>query len=227
MMINRIILSLLFFTWFSGAFAQEKFVDDASLWLGVNLEKKLNKNIQLNFTNQIRYDRNLSRYRMGYQDLGIEYRLLKFLYVQGDYKFIHRQLLDESFSLRHQMNLSLLFKKKFGSWLITYKNRWQWQYNDVYSSADGKIPQIVNRNKISLKYQYNKRIKLFGSGELNYILKPVQDESWDRYRTSLGLEYQLNRNSSIEAYYTFQRDLATDIEIERFHIYGLTYSINL
>ncbi|MFY8022242.1 MAG: DUF2490 domain-containing protein [Bacteroidia bacterium] len=222
-----LILGFLFIFNWPQLFAQEKFVDDASLWLGLQLEKKVNKKMQLQFSNQIRYDRNLSRYRMGYQDLGLEYHVFKLLYVQADYKFIHRQLLDESFSYRHQMNLSFLLKKKFGSWIFTYKNRWQWQYNDVNSSADGFIPQVVNRNKLSVKYALDKRIKFFGSGELNYILKPAKDESWDRYRTSMGLEYQLNRNSSLELYYTFQRDLETDIETERFHIYGLTYSIKL
>lgn len=207
--------------------ARDRFVDDASLWLGVNIEKKISKKINLSFSNQTRFDRNFSRYRMGYQDLGFEYRLLKFLNIQGDYKLIHRQLLDESFSIRHQFNLALVLNKNFGLWSMTFRNRWQCQFKDVYSSEDGKIPQWVNRNKLTLKYDFNKRIQGFVSSELNYIFRPVQEAKWDRVRSSAGLEYKITKHSSVELYYTFQRDLEADLETERFHIYGLTYLIKI
>jgi hypothetical protein len=48
---------------------------------------------------------------------------------------------------------------------------------------------------------------LYTSGEINYILEPLENAGLDRYRTSLGLAYKLTRNSGMELYYTMQREL--------------------
>jgi hypothetical protein len=222
------VLSLIFvFSFFGSLYAQDEFVEDASVWLGLNIEKKVNSRINLSFSNQARFDRNITRYRLGYQDLGLDYKVLKFLHVQADYKLIQRQRQDESFSIRHQYNLSFFLKKNFGPWSFSFKNRWQYFYRDIYSSEDGKQPVWTNRNKLTVKYELNKRIQFYTSGELNYILKPIQDEGLDRYRTTLGLEYRLTRNTGLELYYTMQRELNLSKEINRFHIYGLTYQIKI
>lgn len=222
------VLSLIFvFSFFGSLYAQDELVEDASVWLGLNIEKKVNSRINLSFSNQTRFDRNITRYRLGYQDLGLDYKVLKFLHVQADYKLIHRQREDESFSIRHQYNLSFILKKDFGLWSISFKNRWQCLYKDIYSSEDGKQAIWTNRNKLTVKYELNKRIQIYSSGELNYILKPFQDEGLDRYRASFGLEYKLTRNSGLELYYTMQRELDLSKEINRFHIYGLTYQIKI
>ncbi len=222
------ILSLIFlFCFFGTLYAQDELVEDASVWLGLNIEKKLNNRVNLSFSNQNRFDRNITRYRLGYQDLGLDYKVLKFLNVQADYKLIHRQRKDESFSIRHQYNLSFVLKKNFGLWSFSFKNRWQWLYKDIYSSEDGKQAIWTNRNKLTVKYELNKRIQFYTSGELNYIIEPSQEEGLDRYRTSLGLEYKLTRNSGLELFYTMQRELDLSKEINRFHIYGITYQIKI
>jgi hypothetical protein len=222
------VLSLIFvFSFFGSLYAQDEFVEDASVWLGLNIEKKVNSRINLSFSNQARFDRNITRYRLGYQDLGLDYKVLKFLHVQADYKLIQRQRQDESFSMRHQYNLSFVLKKNLGPWSFSVKNRWQCLYRDIYSSEDGKQAIWTSRNKLTVKYELNKRIQFYTSGELNYTLKPFEDEGLDRYRTTLGLEYRLTRNTGLELYYTMQRELNLSKEINRFHIYGLTYQIKI
>ena len=222
-----LIASFIFILPCKNLFAQADFIDDAAVWISFNLEKKLNKHVYLQLSQQNRITENVSTYGRGNIDFGITYRFNKNIRLMGDYVYLKRPNPDNSFTNEHRFYSALILKKNIGRWDFSYRNMVQMRMKDIYSSVDGKIPKFYERNKISIKYDLNKFINPYLAYEPYYPFYQAKNKGFSKSRTSLGFNYNLNKHTQLELYFLYQQELNASNPSNRDFIYGIGFSHEL
>lgn len=204
-------------------FAQE-FSDDAAIWTNFYFEKKVSDKWTIHLNQQNRINENVTRFNLAYADVGVTYKLNKYASVMGDYVFSQNRKFDLSFKSRHQGYVALMLHARMGRWRFNYRNMFQSQVEEYFSSEKGKVPEYYERNKVTVKYDLNKYVSLYSAQEIYYPLYQEKNKGFDRSRTFAGMFYNLNKQMQIELYFLFQRELNAFDATRRVFVYGLGYS---
>lgn len=202
----------------------QDFNDDARFWLYMKLDKDITKKVNAHFLLQNRFNNNMNEYSQVYGDFGLTYKLNKHLRFITDYVYGKKRNLDGSYSNIHQVYGGFYLRKKINKFVLVYRNLLQAQFRNINSSDKGTIPKVYERNKLTVKYELNKRYAVFAAEELNLPLYRFSEYYISRNRTFFGSSYNLSKKSNIEAYFLFQRKFKLSGQPSRDFIYGVTYS---
>jgi hypothetical protein len=210
--------------------ASAQYYDDAGLWSTVSVEKRLKNNFSVFLTEEFRLRENFSKINLFYTEAGVEYRPYPFAKVSLTYRSIEKKIIDDTYSFRHRLMLDITFRKKLKDFTFAYRHRLQAEVRNIYSSANGDIPEWYSRNKISVKYDLHKKITPYVSCELRYQLSDPRniesDKTWHRARYAAGLDYEMNKKNAFGLYYLIQREWNVSVP-ENLYIVGLEYSLVL
>jgi len=179
----------------------------------------------LHLKQQNRINNNVSEYGLGYADIGLTYRFNKHIRVRADYVFSGKRRPDATYSYRHQFYTALTLKQKYKRFTFLYRNLVQFRVKDVYSSDDGMVPEIYERNKVTIKYELNKRYSFYIAEELYLPFYQAKSKGLDRSRSFAGMLYNLTKTNQLEFYFAFQQQLNSFKTTKRIFIYGIGYSI--
>ncbi len=216
---------LIFSGLLSGLHASSQ-VQDANLWLNVSVEKKIIPTLSVSINQEFRLNENITELGTFFTDIGLNYKINKYLRVSASYRFINKRRLDDSYSIRHRYYFDLVVRKKFNPVTLSFRTRFQSQYNDVLSSEDGKIPEYYSRNKLTVKVDAGNHLSPYVYAELFSPLKRPFDIFMDNMRYCVGVEYEINRMNTLDVFYIFQKECHVK-NPETDHIIGIGYSINL
>lgn len=221
---RTLILSLVILATRPMVWAQTESINDAALWLTINLEKKINDrwDIQLNQHNRI--GENMTTYTRGNLDLGAKYHFNKSLKMMGGYVFIKNRRLDNSYATNHFLYLAVAAKKEYKNWELTYRNLVQARFRDFNTSETWNMPVWYERNKLTLSYQINKRYEGYVAQELYYPLNQTRTKGFDRSRSFGGLIYKVNKDVKVDFYFLFQQELNARNATNRDFVYGISYN---
>lgn len=183
-------------------------VNDAGLWLSAGIEKKINSKVSICLNPTFRFNENITELGSVFADIGSEYKLNKRIRFALNYRFVSRRNIDDSYGLRHRFYADFSYRKKINRISFTYRLRMQNQYTDLLSSEDGRNPDYAIRNKLQLKYETDTKYSPFVSGEIWYGIN-YEEKLFNRYRLVAGLNYEINKYSSIVLSYIFQREFNT------------------
>jgi hypothetical protein len=204
--------------------------EDAGLWATFNVDKKLNDKFSVFLTEECRLRENFSMINLFYTDLGVEVRPAKILKVSLAYRLIEKQLFDETYSFRHRMMLDITLKKKFGNFPISFRHRLQSEFRDIYSSETGTDPEWYSRSKLTVKYDFEKKITPYIAVEMRYQIRNPRaidsDKTWHRGRYSAGLDYKVNDKHTFGLYYLIQKEFNVSAP-QNLYIVGIEYSLSL
>ena len=78
------------------------------------------------------------------------------------------------------------------------------------------------RNKFTIRYKSGKKIDPYISGELLYLYS-TDNDPFDEYRVSFGIEVDLPKKNSINFFYTFKKESIADSDPNEINIIGLRY----
>jgi len=205
-------------------------INDAGLWLTMNIEKKLSKRLEISLTEEYRLKENYAQHNLFYTDLGVAYKPLGFMKISFSYRAIQKYLLDETYSFRHRLTMDILLKRKFGRWVPSFRQRIQTQVRNVYSSETGTLPEWFARERFELKYDLDKPVAPYAAIEWRYQLKDPRNMdlngTWNRVRYTLGIDYRLNEKNALSLYYLIQRGFNVP-EPQNDYITGLSYTLSL
>lgn len=182
-------------------------VNDAGLWTSISLEKKLTKKWSLHFSEELRFNENISELGTAYSELTGEFRLNKILSISAGYRFILKRQVDDFYSTRHRYLVNVNVKNKFGTVSSNFRARFQSEYTDINSSDDGIVPVNYLRTKLSLKYNTSKKYIPYISGETFFHLNGPEGVLMDALRIGAGVEYEFSKRSSIEIGYLIDREI--------------------
>lgn len=198
---------LIFFFLSSISYSQE---NDAGLWTSVTVEKKISQSLSVNFSEAFRLDENIGELGTVFSELGIEKKIVKGLSVSAYYRFAQKRELSDDYSQRHRYYADVSYRKKISDLAISFRSRYQVQLEDYFLPSEkyyGNAPENYLRNKISIKHNSSKKYKPFLSAEIWSPLWKGADYFIDNLRFAAGFEYEINKRSSLDIYYIFQREI--------------------
>ena len=182
-------------------------VNDAGLWASVSIEKKINKSFSVNLSEELRFFENMTELGSFFTEVSLDYKLNKTFGFSAGYRFTNKRNVDDSYSKRHRYLLNATIKRKFNQLNAGLRLRYQSQYADYYSDADGQIPANYFRTKLSFKYDLNKKYTPFISGETFVHTNRPDGILLDNYRLEGGLEYEFSKVSSVQISYIYNREV--------------------
>ncbi|MDQ3046387.1 MAG: DUF2490 domain-containing protein [Bacteroidota bacterium] len=214
---NKYILSGLFLFSSLISFAQ---VNDAALWVGIGLEKKLTNKFSLELTEELRFNENISELGTIFTEMGASYKIAKRFTIGGNYRFTQRRRVDDFYSIRHRYSLEASYKIKVKKLNFIIRERFQSQYKDGGRDEDGGVAGNYLRSKLSIKLNTGKKVTPFISGELWYQLTNEKGNEFDNVRYQAGIDYELNKFSTFTLGYLINKEFNVNDP-------WTTYAINL
>ena len=201
---NKFLLLFLFLIIYINGIAQ---VNDAGLWTSINIEKKIVNGFTAGLTEEFRFNENVSELGTFFTEIGIAHKLIKKMTAGVSYRFIQNRNLDDSYNVRHRLNLELAYRFKFHKISASIRERFQSQVKEVQSSDAGFSPINYLRSKISIKYDLKKKITPWLSFESFYQLNNAAGNEIDNLRYALGFDYKINKQHSISLFYLINKEM--------------------
>lgn len=171
---------------------------------------------------RIDYNQNLSAFRRSNIQLGFDYKFNKYLSAGMDYRFgtsysrdFHRfrARLDLSYKLNTKISIGL---------------RNMMQHDIAYLDADylkSYQPEWVLRNRLSGKYEINKKMSAGLFTELFSRFQPNQNET-DRLRSGIKWSYLYKRRHGLALYYFIQHPMDGSIK-KADQVFGIDYTFEI
>lgn len=181
-------------------------VNDAGLWLSVNVEKKITPVFSAFFTEEVRMNENISEIGTVFSDLGLYYKIGKRFKLSASYRFSQKRRLDDSYDSRHGYYFDFGYKEKIKPVAVLVRLRYQSQYTDILSSEKGDVPKSHAVLKITLKYENAGRFTPYVYAEPYFRINNTLYSPFDQLRICGGVEYALNRMHAIDVHYLFNKE---------------------
>ncbi len=228
-------LALLSLLCFSQLVSAQKYYDDAQVRGHFNIETKLNKRFTVHLDQQYRITNNVSDFSRGSADIGITFKINKHIKLLADYVYIQKQKNSGIWNQRNWYYGAVVLKKDIGYWRIVGRAMLQARNGDV-NSDKANLTRLYNRNKVSVRYEINKRLTGFVAEEIYIPLNSPQAKGIDRSRTFAGILINTFKNQQLEFYFMYQvwtqknnwwdqSDRYPDPLLRRDFIYGIGYGI--
>jgi hypothetical protein len=206
--------------------AQTEQVNDAAVWIGFNLQKKLSKKFELNLSQQFRFNYNVSELGRSATAVGFSYKLNRNFRFSTGYVYMLRRQEDETFKPRHRYFLAFHIRKKFGRWLLLYRNQTQAQIDQQDGEESGKA-FFNNRNRFMMRYSLTKRTEPYASYEIFYPFDQSRKKGFNSERYAIGFSRKWSKKLNSDFYFMFRRELNAFNETERDFIYGFNLGYRL
>ncbi len=203
---KKILAILLVVYSFSAYSYDDLYVKDAQLWFNLYIRVKLSDRWDFHFDQQDRFTNNMSKFELAFADFGFTYHLNKKVKFLFDYNFIAKK--NKGFlSERHQFYTAICLKHEYRKWRFLYRNMFQYELIDPYTSKYGLTPLYYDRNKITIKYDFNKWFTFYVADEIYLPLNNPKVIGFDKNRIFFGLFYNVNRRQMLELYFMNQQRL--------------------
>lgn len=198
--------------------------NDARLWLYIKLDKDISNKWNAHLLVQNRFNNNVSEFSQAYSDVGVTYKLNKHVRIMADYVYGGQRRLNGTYTRIHQAYTGITLRQKLLRFSFNYRMLVQAQITNFYSSEKGHVPKIFWRNKLTVKYEINKRWDCFVAQELNSPFYRLNEIYFNRSRSFAGINYNINKASGFEFYFMLQQQLKYTGQPNRDFVYGITYS---
>lgn len=220
-MIKRQGYLLLFFLVLAGNSVLSQ-VNDAQLWLSVNLEKKLTTDLTVDFTEEVRMDENMTEVGTIYSNLGVSYRPWKRFKVGAFYRFTLKRRLDDTYERLNGWYVEGSYREKIKPLALALRLRYQSRYAESFTSEKAEIPKNYFRTKLTVKYDLQKKFEPYIYAETFFRTGVPASVSFDQFRLCAGIEYSFNRMHMIDLHYLLCREY-NDANPETDYVIGVGY----
>ena len=82
------------------------------------------------------------------------------------------------------------------------------------------------RNKFSIDYKINKKLKSYISGEV-FHLYDFDQYQYDEYRISTGMNMSIKKKRQLKIFYTYKLEDLTKSSTNQINIFGIGYNFKL
>lgn len=169
-------------------FGQES---DFKLWSKLSLDYSLSKKSKLSFTQGSRWRENASLKDELHSNLSYDQKMNKNLRLGAAYRFILEYDIFFNRFLSHRINIDARYRKKWNR--LSFVNRARVQFSDKF----------VLRDRLSIHYNIRKTpLSPYTAFEIYNNLN-----SFNRFRATLGANYPVFKDLSLDIYYRVQQDI--------------------
>jgi Protein of unknown function (DUF2490) len=223
MTIRRIFLTILFFFTATAAFCQ----DDFGLWFNISAEHKLVKRLQLDLTTSLRTFDNSGKIDEAFLEAGLNYKINKYLSIEGAYRISDNREKDDSYHARHKWFFDIKGNTSLGDLSLTARFRFEESYKTYYLDDNDNIPRSHGRYKLKALYNIpHFPINPFIASEIfcpMFTKSSYKTRGIDKARYMGGVEYNFTKRNSLDIVYLFQRDYLP--HISDINIISLEYNL--
>jgi outer membrane protein W len=183
-------------------------VNDAGLWTGVSIEKKISQAFAVEFAHETRFNENITEAGSIINELGISYRLNKNSQFSCFYRLAYQKQLNNMYVPVNKAYADYTYRVKPGDFVVSLRLRFQVQKKNAFVfDSDGETGSAL-RPKLTVKYPIGDFSPYFGAEVYVPVFyrgyKPV-----DKIRLSTGVDYSFNKMHSIGLGYMIQREYFT------------------
>lgn len=216
--------------------SQDSYVyNDAQVRAHLNVETDISSRLGIHLDQQYRFKNNVSEFSRGSADIGLVWKLNRNIRILVDYVNIQRRNEYGYFRMRHWYSGALVLRQDVRRWRFVYRNLVQARTGNVNSDNQHLI-KWYDRNKLSVRYELNKRLTAYTSAEIYIPLNNPQLKGIERSRNFLGILIKTFKNQELELYFMYQAwwrsgdwwdqyDRYPDRRLKRDYIYGIGYGI--
>lgn len=212
--------SKLFCLWMAVSLSTYAQYNDACLWAGLTIEKKLAHKAYLLFSPQIRFDNNYTDTDKLFADIGFGVKPIKNLEFELMYRCINSRSRYRTYELQHRLFADLSYKVKKEKWMVTNRVRYQNQYEDFNRSENWNIPVSYLRNRLTVKLLPENKLQPFLFGDIWFAFNNINNVTNIRY--GLGVDYEINKYQGISVAYFIDEDVQVNNPATRF-VLSLNY----
>lgn len=199
--------------------AKTQVVSDAKLWTGISISKKVN-DFEFSFSEDLRFDENMSHIDKVFSELGADYKIVKGFYAGVNYRFSKdNDYESRNYNIRHRFDLSLTYKRKYEKFRFSFRTKFQ-----TKSATPEENSPTYSRNKFAVKYKLKNDFTPFISYEFYYQFN--EEKIINRTRISLGSAYKINKHNALKFFYLYENRFNVKT-LKHNHIYGISYSFEL
>jgi hypothetical protein len=181
-------------------------VNDAGLWLSVDIKKKFTQTFSLQYSHSTRFNENITKTGSVINELGVNYRFNKKSKVSLFYRFNMQRELNNMYVPVSRFYVDYSYGLNPGNFDLDFRLRFQSQQKNVSFYDFDDITGNAIRPKISLKTSVRK-FEPYVFGELFIPIFDSSSASIDKIRIGFGLEYEINKRHSIDVGYMIQKEL--------------------
>lgn len=188
--------------------------DDNESWTSVSFEKKLPYSLKLEFEQELRLKDQISTFKKTFSEISLSYKVFDGLRIQIPYRYINYK--DK---IKQRLSFGGSYKHSFKSINLKYRTKFQRTYEPEES------PDDLIRNKLSVEYKLDKKVKPYIAGELFHLYNE-EPPQFDEYRISFGLIVSVLTNNSIKIFFMYKKEDITKSSLDEINVFGLAYSFN-
>jgi len=196
--IRLLILLVSCCVWVAGSYGQQQ---DAELWTGATIQKRITNNIMARYEQQLRLNENISEVKNYFSELGLSLDCNKYLKISSYYRLSTRPLVNGMNALGHRFHGDIRVRYKLNPLIFSLRTRMQ---TEDRMKLNGPDREWYNRNRMKIQLDLDKRITPFVSSELYYdLLSSV----FNKVRYTAGLDFDLKNRMGAKIFYRLQREL--------------------
>lgn len=197
---------------------------DFGIWPEFNTEFRLLKRLNACTTMSLRTFNNSSQVEQGFAEAGLQYKLIRNLSVAGSYRLIKEIEDDSKYYYRHKIFLDLKYSVPVRNLTVSARFRMQRTAKTYIEDKDDLLAGYCARVKLKSEYDIpSSLITPFIYVESFTPLFTASGFEISKYRAAAGAEVKINRHSSLEIGYLYQREFKKEIVTS--HIILLSYNL--
>ena len=186
--------------------------DDIESWNSVSLETQLFNQFEIGLEQGLRFKDELSSFKQTFTELTVSYDVFDAIKI-----FIPVRYAIFEDKTKHRLGLGGSYRYNFKNLTCKYRIKLQ------RTSEKSKSNEDLFRNKISIVYKMNKKIKPFISGELVH-LEDLNEYNYDEHRLSLGVNLNPSKRKSLKIFYVYKLEDLTRSDQDRINVFGIAYN---
>ena len=192
--------------------------DDNQSWTKISFEKKLPYSLKLELEQGLRFKDHISTFNQAFFEISLSYKNSNGFKINIPYRYT---IFEDK--IKHRLSFGTSYQYSFKPVSLKYRIKYYRLFENGKSvGEDGETLGNLIRNKFTIKYKSGEKINPYLSGELFHLLN-TNNNPFDEYRASFGIEIDLPRKNSINFFYILKKEDITKSSSDEINVFGLSY----
>jgi hypothetical protein len=186
--------------------AQEK---DFGLHLETELSKKISRKIELQLSEEVRFNQNLTAFDRALTTFSGSYSLNKTFKAGAFYTWIYANNQEDGYyEHRHRFGGWLQADQKVNRFKFTLREKFQNTYRDEDLGNYKYNPKMYLRSRLELSYDIRQcKVEPYCSAEMFYQLNNPYGNGIDKFRYTLGADYSFSKKFVLSPFIRLDQEI--------------------
>ena len=192
--------------------------DNNQSWTKISFEKKIPYSLKLELSQGLRLKDQISTFNQAFFEVSLSYKDSNGLRINIPYRYT---IFEDK--IKHRLSFGASYQYSFKPVSLKYRIKYYSLYeNGEPLGEDREALGDLIRSKFTIKYKTGKKTSPYISGELFHLLN-TNNNPFDEYRASFGIEIDLPRKNSINFFYILKKEDITKSSPNEINVFGLSY----